>query len=169
MYGLRLSRRSPATVEAGCLEKWRLCISAKGISKYFAIIWSFLVVVANLLIVSGWRWETDTLGNASLLFTNRNILELVEFFEDDSCFYLVFEKLCGGTALQTKLQPDLRSLKKQSWWNNHYSFYISQFPSLPAHPFRLHFNTHPKEEALWWKGSQSCCEGYCSSTKLLTH
>lgn len=26
----------------------------------------------------------------------RNILELIEFFEDNSCFYLVFEKLRGG-------------------------------------------------------------------------
>ncbi|XP_056893448.1 MAP kinase-interacting serine/threonine-protein kinase 1 isoform X3 [Takifugu flavidus] len=30
---------------------------------------------------------------------NRNILELIEFFEDSSCFYLVFEKLCGGSIL----------------------------------------------------------------------
>ncbi|XP_053368654.1 MAP kinase-interacting serine/threonine-protein kinase 1 isoform X1 [Clarias gariepinus] len=30
---------------------------------------------------------------------NKNILELIEFFEDDSCFYLVFEKLCGGSIL----------------------------------------------------------------------
>ncbi|TSM94693.1 MAP kinase-interacting serine/threonine-protein kinase 1 [Bagarius yarrelli] len=30
---------------------------------------------------------------------NKNILELAEFFEDDSCFYLVFEKLCGGSIL----------------------------------------------------------------------
>ncbi|CAB1314241.1 unnamed protein product [Coregonus sp. 'balchen'] len=28
---------------------------------------------------------------------NRNILELIQFFEDDSCFYLVFEKLRGGS------------------------------------------------------------------------
>uniref|UniRef100_A0A671V9I8 MAPK interacting serine/threonine kinase 1 n=1 Tax=Sparus aurata TaxID=8175 RepID=A0A671V9I8_SPAAU len=27
---------------------------------------------------------------------NRNILELIQFFEDSSCFYLVFEKLRGG-------------------------------------------------------------------------
>lgn len=27
---------------------------------------------------------------------NKNILELIEFFEDNNCFYLVFEKLCGG-------------------------------------------------------------------------
>uniref|UniRef100_H3CMC2 non-specific serine/threonine protein kinase n=1 Tax=Tetraodon nigroviridis TaxID=99883 RepID=H3CMC2_TETNG len=30
---------------------------------------------------------------------SRNILELIEFFEDSSCFYLVFEKLCGGSIL----------------------------------------------------------------------
>ncbi|XP_071984051.1 MAP kinase-interacting serine/threonine-protein kinase 1 [Engystomops pustulosus] len=30
---------------------------------------------------------------------NRNILELIEFCEDDSCFYLVFEKLRGGSIL----------------------------------------------------------------------
>ncbi|KAK2869002.1 hypothetical protein Q7C36_000873 [Tachysurus vachellii] len=30
---------------------------------------------------------------------NKNILELTEFFEDDNCFYLVFEKLCGGSIL----------------------------------------------------------------------
>ncbi|XP_062308386.1 MAP kinase-interacting serine/threonine-protein kinase 1 [Osmerus eperlanus] len=30
---------------------------------------------------------------------NRNILELIQFFEDDSCFYLVFEKLRGGSIL----------------------------------------------------------------------
>ncbi|XP_060797671.1 MAP kinase-interacting serine/threonine-protein kinase 1 isoform X1 [Neoarius graeffei] len=30
---------------------------------------------------------------------NENILELIEFFEDDGCFYLVFEKLCGGSIL----------------------------------------------------------------------
>uniref|UniRef100_A0A4W4EI51 non-specific serine/threonine protein kinase n=1 Tax=Electrophorus electricus TaxID=8005 RepID=A0A4W4EI51_ELEEL len=30
---------------------------------------------------------------------NKNILELIQFFEDDSCFYLVFEKLCGGSIL----------------------------------------------------------------------
>ncbi|KAG8539106.1 hypothetical protein GDO81_021444, partial [Engystomops pustulosus] len=29
----------------------------------------------------------------------RNILELIEFCEDDSCFYLVFEKLRGGSIL----------------------------------------------------------------------
>ncbi|KAJ7993561.1 hypothetical protein DPEC_G00273680 [Dallia pectoralis] len=30
---------------------------------------------------------------------NRNILELIQFFEDDTCFYLVFEKLHGGSIL----------------------------------------------------------------------
>uniref|UniRef100_A0A4W5QZQ1 non-specific serine/threonine protein kinase n=1 Tax=Hucho hucho TaxID=62062 RepID=A0A4W5QZQ1_9TELE len=30
---------------------------------------------------------------------NKNILELIQFFEDDSCFYLVFEKLRGGSIL----------------------------------------------------------------------
>ncbi|XP_076880830.1 MAP kinase-interacting serine/threonine-protein kinase 1 [Brachyhypopomus gauderio] len=30
---------------------------------------------------------------------NKNILELIQFFEDDRCFYLVFEKLCGGSVL----------------------------------------------------------------------
>ncbi|XP_037058733.1 MAP kinase-interacting serine/threonine-protein kinase 1 isoform X6 [Peromyscus leucopus] len=30
---------------------------------------------------------------------NRNILELIEFFEDDTRFYLVFEKLQGGSIL----------------------------------------------------------------------
>ncbi|XP_010898969.1 MAP kinase-interacting serine/threonine-protein kinase 1 isoform X2 [Esox lucius] len=30
---------------------------------------------------------------------NRNILELIQFFEDDTCFYLVFEKLRGGSIL----------------------------------------------------------------------
>ncbi|XP_030583815.1 MAP kinase-interacting serine/threonine-protein kinase 1 [Archocentrus centrarchus] len=30
---------------------------------------------------------------------NKNILELTEFFEDSSCFYLVFEKLRGGSIL----------------------------------------------------------------------
>uniref|UniRef100_A0AAQ6ID09 non-specific serine/threonine protein kinase n=1 Tax=Anabas testudineus TaxID=64144 RepID=A0AAQ6ID09_ANATE len=30
---------------------------------------------------------------------NKNILELIQFFEDSSCFYLVFEKLCGGSIL----------------------------------------------------------------------
>ncbi|XP_077463794.1 MAP kinase-interacting serine/threonine-protein kinase 1 [Stigmatopora argus] len=30
---------------------------------------------------------------------NKNILELIEFFEDDTCFYLVFEKLRGGSIL----------------------------------------------------------------------
>ncbi|KAJ8276963.1 hypothetical protein GJAV_G00069860 [Gymnothorax javanicus] len=30
---------------------------------------------------------------------NRNILELIEFFEDEACFYLVFEKLRGGSIL----------------------------------------------------------------------
>lgn len=28
----------------------------------------------------------------------RNILELIEFFEDDTRFYLVFEKLQGGIS-----------------------------------------------------------------------
>lgn len=31
-----------------------------------------------------------------LLFLYRNILELVEFFEEEDKFYLVFEKLRGG-------------------------------------------------------------------------
>nr|XP_057928519.1 MAP kinase-interacting serine/threonine-protein kinase 1 [Doryrhamphus excisus] len=30
---------------------------------------------------------------------NKNILELIEFFEDHTCFYLVFEKLRGGSIL----------------------------------------------------------------------
>uniref|UniRef100_A0A8C5FYL3 non-specific serine/threonine protein kinase n=1 Tax=Gouania willdenowi TaxID=441366 RepID=A0A8C5FYL3_GOUWI len=30
---------------------------------------------------------------------NKNILELIQFFEDESCFYLVFEKLRGGSIL----------------------------------------------------------------------
>uniref|UniRef100_A0A1A8BPL0 non-specific serine/threonine protein kinase n=1 Tax=Nothobranchius kadleci TaxID=1051664 RepID=A0A1A8BPL0_NOTKA len=30
---------------------------------------------------------------------NKNVLELVQFFEDGSCFYLVFEKLRGGSIL----------------------------------------------------------------------
>ncbi|KAA0707864.1 MAP kinase-interacting serine/threonine-protein kinase 1 [Triplophysa tibetana] len=30
---------------------------------------------------------------------NKNVLELIQFFEDDNRFYLVFEKLCGGTIL----------------------------------------------------------------------
>ncbi|KAM9324609.1 MAP kinase-interacting serine/threonine-protein kinase 1 [Gastrophryne carolinensis] len=30
---------------------------------------------------------------------NKNILELVEFCEDDSCFYMVFERLRGGSIL----------------------------------------------------------------------
>uniref|UniRef100_A0A8C5FVH5 MAPK interacting serine/threonine kinase 1 n=1 Tax=Gadus morhua TaxID=8049 RepID=A0A8C5FVH5_GADMO len=30
---------------------------------------------------------------------NKNILELIQFFEDSSCFYLVFEKLRGGSIL----------------------------------------------------------------------
>lgn len=30
---------------------------------------------------------------------NKNILELIEFFEDNNCFYLVFEKLRGGSIL----------------------------------------------------------------------
>lgn len=30
---------------------------------------------------------------------NKNILELIQFFEDNNCFYLVFEKLCGGSIL----------------------------------------------------------------------
>ncbi|KAG9329230.1 hypothetical protein JZ751_006442, partial [Albula glossodonta] len=30
---------------------------------------------------------------------NKNILELIEFFEDEACFYLVFEKLRGGSIL----------------------------------------------------------------------
>ncbi|KAA8589996.1 hypothetical protein FQN60_013361 [Etheostoma spectabile] len=30
---------------------------------------------------------------------NNNILELIQFFEDSSCFYLVFEKLRGGSIL----------------------------------------------------------------------
>ncbi|XP_064808568.1 MAP kinase-interacting serine/threonine-protein kinase 1 [Oncorhynchus masou masou] len=30
---------------------------------------------------------------------NKNILELIQFFEDDCCFYLVFEKLRGGSIL----------------------------------------------------------------------
>lgn len=31
-----------------------------------------------------------------LLCFCRNVLELIQFFEDDNRFYLVFEKLCGG-------------------------------------------------------------------------
>uniref|UniRef100_A0AAY4DRY5 non-specific serine/threonine protein kinase n=1 Tax=Denticeps clupeoides TaxID=299321 RepID=A0AAY4DRY5_9TELE len=30
---------------------------------------------------------------------NKNILEMIQFFEDSSCFYLVFEKLRGGSIL----------------------------------------------------------------------
>ncbi|XP_076009459.1 MAP kinase-interacting serine/threonine-protein kinase 1 [Genypterus blacodes] len=30
---------------------------------------------------------------------NKNVLEIIQFFEDNSCFYLVFEKLRGGTIL----------------------------------------------------------------------
>lgn len=30
------------------------------------------------------------------ILLSRNILELIEFFEDNNCFYLVFEKLRGG-------------------------------------------------------------------------
>uniref|UniRef100_A0A8C6TW76 non-specific serine/threonine protein kinase n=1 Tax=Neogobius melanostomus TaxID=47308 RepID=A0A8C6TW76_9GOBI len=30
---------------------------------------------------------------------NKNILELIQFFEDNNCFYLVFEKLRGGSIL----------------------------------------------------------------------
>lgn len=33
---------------------------------------------------------------SSFLMFIRNILELIQFFEDSSCFYLVFEKLRGG-------------------------------------------------------------------------
>ncbi|CAF95836.1 unnamed protein product, partial [Tetraodon nigroviridis] len=41
---------------------------------------------------------------------NRNILELIEFFEDSSCFYLVFEKLCGGKTGTLQLHSFLVEL-----------------------------------------------------------
>lgn len=37
--------------------------------------------------------------NPSILSPCRNILELVEFFEEEDKFYLVFEKLRGGTEI----------------------------------------------------------------------
>jgi len=39
--------------------------------------------------------QMQILSGSKYLFC-RNILELIQFFEDNSCFYLVFEKLRGG-------------------------------------------------------------------------
>lgn len=34
--------------------------------------------------------------NVNIIYHHRNILELVEYFEEEDKFYLVFEKLRGG-------------------------------------------------------------------------
>ena len=39
------------------------------------------------------------------MFRRRNILELVEFFEEEDKFYLVFEKLRGGRVSPPKKSP----------------------------------------------------------------
>lgn len=41
---------------------------------------------------------------------NRNILELVEFFEEEDKFYLVFEKLRGGTCVFCGVMLLLRNI-----------------------------------------------------------
>lgn len=40
--------------------------------------------------------QIETYYNHWVIFKCRNVLELIEFFEDSSRFYLVFEKLRGG-------------------------------------------------------------------------
>lgn len=37
-----------------------------------------------------------TMPNINIIYHHRNILELVEYFEEEDKFYLVFEKLRGG-------------------------------------------------------------------------
>lgn len=46
-------------------------------------------------------WYILMVDNVILIFCppNRNILELVEFFEEEDKFYLVFEKLRGGMCV----------------------------------------------------------------------
>jgi len=55
---------------------------------YFAHKKSFYLII---------RTPDETESNRYLEMSwSSNILELIQFFEDDSCFYLVFEKLRGG-------------------------------------------------------------------------
>lgn len=82
------------TAAAESFEKWRLFISVKEISELI-FVWLIFKKKKKMrekrkLIQN--KNNSDHL-NISL---SRNILELIEFFEDNNCFYLVFEKLRGG-------------------------------------------------------------------------
>ncbi|RXM29854.1 MAP kinase-interacting serine/threonine-protein kinase 1 [Acipenser ruthenus] len=64
--------------------------------------------------------EVETLyqcqGNKYVLFLIlRNILELSEFLEDDTWFYLVFEKLRGGSNLFESTQGGKYEFPEKDW------------------------------------------------------
>lgn len=48
------------------------------------------------LIENPLRYHHVTMPNVNIFSHHRNILELVEYFEEEDKFYLVFEKLRGG-------------------------------------------------------------------------
>lgn len=88
MFSSRSSRRDRVTAAAVSSARWRCCTSArdtgKGNPRRARCTEAALKIIA-----------------ASLVFfflypLCSNILELVEFFEEEDKFYLVFEKLRGG-------------------------------------------------------------------------
>lgn len=80
------------TAAAESFEKWRLFISVKEISELIFVWLIFKKKMREKRKPIQNKTNSDHL-NISL---SRNILELIEFFEDNNCFYLVFEKLRGG-------------------------------------------------------------------------
>lgn len=84
----RSSRRVQGIVAVESFEKWRLSTSVKETGK---CIYSHIFPFALLK-----KKHNHTISNLWVISLLRNILELIQFFEDSSCFYLVFEKLRGG-------------------------------------------------------------------------
>lgn len=86
MFSSRSSRRDRVTAAAVSSARWRCCTSVRDTGKSNPC--RARCTEAALKIIA-----------ASLVFfcpLCSNILELVEFFEEEDKFYLVFEKLRGG-------------------------------------------------------------------------
>lgn len=130
-YVSRSLRKDRATVAAVSFERLRCSISARATGKAVGTGRKFL----------------STAHFSSLLLTFHpfysNILELVEFFEEEDKFYLVFEKLRGGLYCTTA-----------SKLVDFQTFLYKRYLRLSCPPIRINLGSHSQETPLQRAGSQ---------------
>lgn len=110
----RSLRSSWATSAAGCSGRWRCCTSARGTGKVAGLghLCSRTLTGLHEGVTSCAGWQ-DTGASGCLSFLSlsssqlRNVLELIEFFEEEDRFYLVFEKMRGGGCWGQDIRKDL--------------------------------------------------------------